>query len=168
MVPVINKILHMNPAKYKLIIYFLTGGIIGFLASTIVMTIIISNHIESYHQIIKQLESNVVDKETRLQKLEESLYQAKNEQQYILKEVKIQLLCEDEIDKITFIQHIKQKYTILLGKELNKIDMDIIDQVIDRRIFKVKDKEYQLFVKKVTLTDILSIWIEAVVINEND
>lgn len=130
---------------------------------------LVSYRIENYHQIIKQLESDVADKETRLKKLEESLNKVQQQKEKVLKDIVIELICnEDEIDKIVFIQSIKQKYNILLGKDIDKIDMDIIDQIIDKRIFKVGDKEYQLSVKKIVLTDILQLWIEAILKENNN
>lgn len=160
------RIIHI---RLNYLILFFTGCILGFLLGVFSITMLVSYRIENYHQIIKQLESDVADKETRLKKLEESLNKVQQQKEKVLKDIVIELICnEDEIDKIVFIQSIKQKYNILLGKDIDKIDMDIIDQIIDKRIFKVGDKEYQLSVKKIVLTDILQLWIEAILKENNN
>ena len=48
----------------------------------------------------------------------------------------------------------------MLGKEVKGLDPDILQQVIDKRILKFDDVEYQLTVNKLILTDVLKLWVE--------
>jgi len=49
--------------------------------------------------------------------------------------------------------------TISLGKEVKRLDADILLQVIDKRIMKFNGAEYQLTVNKLVLSDILKLWV---------
>ena len=68
----------------------------------------------------------------------------------------------DELDEIEMKKHIKEKYLLLLGKKVEDIDADMVSEIIDKRIFKLKEKEYHLNVKKLIITETLKIWIEVV------
>jgi hypothetical protein len=46
-----------------------------------------------------------------------------------------------------------------LGKEVKSLDADILVQVIDKRILRFDDTEYQLTVNKLVLSDILKLWV---------
>ena len=46
----------------------------------------------------------------------------------------------DEIDKMEIEKTIKEKYNILLGKEVKTIDAHIVVEVVDKRILKMGDR----------------------------
>ncbi|SHJ69197.1 hypothetical protein SAMN02745975_02643 [Geosporobacter subterraneus DSM 17957] len=140
-----------------LFIVFITGMIIGGLIGILSISTFVSYRLDQDHEIITELKNTIEDKNLRLEKLEESI----NQQKIILKEIQVELVFEgNEMDAITLEKHIKEKYVKLIGKEVKDIDIDLIEAIIDRRIMKVNGKEYQLFVEKIHLTDILRIWIE--------
>lgn len=121
------------------------------------LNMLVCYRIDTYHQKIRQLESAIEDRDVRLKKLEESAGSKK----VILKDIKVFLnFEEDDIDRITIEKFIRDKYKGLLGKEVKDIDMEIIEQVVDRRIFKIQDREFRLVVRKVMLTEILQVWID--------
>ncbi len=129
-----------------------TGGLIGILG----MTILISYRLDQFYEEIAELKSVIEEKDERLNKLEEST----NKQRFILKEVKVELIFEgDEIDEIELKKHIRNKYITLIGKEVKSIDTDLLEVVIDRRMMELGKNRYQLFIRKVILTDVLEIWI---------
>ncbi|MDK2918648.1 MAG: hypothetical protein PWQ37_1381 [Candidatus Petromonas sp.] len=142
---------------YKFFLTLITGAIIGLFIGMGILTAIISYRIDKYHEEIQYLKNVIEDKDAKLKKLEDAI----NKRRLILKDIKVVLIHEgDEIDKITLIKHIKEKYNILLGKEVKNIDIDMVEEVIDKRIMKISKKEYRLNVTKIILIDTLEIWIE--------
>jgi MFS superfamily sulfate permease-like transporter len=143
--------------SYKFFLTLITGIIIGLLMGMAILTVLISYRIDQYHEEIQHLRNVIEDKDVKLKKLEDSI----NKRKLILKDIKVVLIHEgDEIDKITLVKHIKEKYNILLGKEVKNIDVDVVEEIIDKRIMKISKKEYKLDVTKIILTDVLEIWIE--------
>lgn len=65
----------------------------------------------------------------------------------------------DLIDNIEIEKAIKEKYASSLGKEVKNLDADILVQVIDKRILRFDEAEYQLTVKKLVLSDVLKLWV---------
>ena len=49
---------------------------------------------------------------------------------------------------------------MFLGKEIKSLDAEILEQVIDKRILKLNNGEYQISVSKLMLTDILKLWVK--------
>ena len=136
------------------------GVLIGVIIGIVFLNMLISFRIDIYCERIKYLENIIEDKEIRLAKLEESI----NNEKIILKEIEIVIMTEEKdeedlIDKITLEKHIKEKYSEILGREVKSIDIDLIGEVIDKRIMQLDGKEYQLFVDKIVLTEILKIWV---------
>ncbi len=147
----------MGRVKLRYFISIMSGIIIGVLIGASIIIALVSYRIDNYYEEIQKLNVAIEERDERLKKLEQSL----NNKKLILKNIEIVLTYEgDEIDKITIEKYAKTKYIKLLGREVETIDVDIIEEIIDKRIFKVKNKEYQLKVTKIILTDILRIWIE--------
>ncbi|WP_242947115.1 hypothetical protein [Clostridium haemolyticum] len=72
---------------------------------------------------------------------------------------------KNDITKIALEKSIKYKYNNILGKEVELVDGEILSEVIDNRIMKIDDKEYKLKVKKILISSIVKIWVEAKKIN---
>lgn len=142
---------------WKLNLCFAAGLITGVLLGTALLCIIVSYRIDMYHKRIASLETTIQDKDARLEKLEKTI----NTKNLILKKIEIFLIFDgDEIDKLEIEKTIKAKYSSLLGKEVKNIDVDLVSQVVDKRIMKLKDRRYQLQVNRLILTETLKIWIE--------
>lgn len=144
----------------KKIFCFVTGLVTGVLIGITVFYLFIGYRIDTYLNKIALLKNTIHDKDAKLEKLEESI----NTANLVLKDIEVVLIIEeeigDDIDKLDIEKNIKEKYTSLLGKEVKNIDVEMVAEVIDKRIFKIENKEYQLYVKKIILTEILKIWID--------
>lgn len=155
----------MGGLKLKYFISTASGFIVGLIIGSAIIIGLVGYRVDNYYEEIQKLKTSIEEKDTRLKKLEQSL----NKQKLILKDIEIILDYEgDEIDKITIEKYTKDKYHKLLGREVETIDVDIIEEIIDKRIFKLKNKEYKLKVTKVILTDVLKIWIETELIEGFD
>lgn len=148
----------MDKVKKERCFFFLvTGFLLGGLIGIISFSTFISYRIDQYHHKIKTLESEIEDKNARLEKLEEVI----NKKKLVVKEVEVTLENEeDEIAKITLQKHIKEKLDKFIGKEVNKLDGDMLWEVVDKRIMKIKDKEYKLKVNKLMISETIHIWVQ--------
>jgi len=136
---------------------FYAGVITGVLIGLTLMTIIVSYRLENFHRMNAYLESVIAEKNTQLEQLEKSL----NKGKYILKSVDVVFICEnEEVDLLVFETELKKKYHALLGKEVKNLDAEMIAEVADKRIFRLDDGQYQLFVRKLILAENLKLWIE--------
>ena len=117
---------------------------------------------DGFYEKIAYLEHTIEDKNEKLDKLESSI----NNANIVLKDISVILeftnLSEEQInliDNIEIEKAIKEKYVSSLGKEIRGLDADILVQVIDRRILRFDNTEYQLTVNKLVLSDILKLWV---------
>jgi hypothetical protein len=148
----------INTKKIKCLFCLGTGVIIGILLGSAALISLISYRVDKYHEEIRYLKSTIEDKDIKLQKLQESI----NNRRFVLRDIKIELTWDgNDIDKITIEKSIREKYRNLLGKEVKNIDIDMVGEVIDKRIMRIDNKEYRLSVTRIMLTDTLKIWIEA-------
>ncbi len=158
----------LKKGTFKFYICFLTGLIAGMLIGSAILTVIVSYRVDEQYRQITYLENTIQEKDTQLEKLEQSI----NTQDLILKEIEVSLTFTenkdenieeeqiDEIDKIDIEKAIKEKYSSILGKEVKNIDPDILIEVIDKRIFKIENREYRLQVHKLILTEILKLSVK--------
>lgn len=147
---------------YSYIITVIIGLIWGFTGGVVSMEIFVSYKIDSYHEKIARLEASIADYEAKLGNLEDSVKNKK----YVLKDIELMLSFNgDDLDKIAVEKAVKEKYNSLLGKEIKTIDVDIASEVIDKRIIKLKEKEYRLKLEKLVLTEILKLWIKVDSVN---
>lgn len=140
---------------------FVVGMISGILIGTILISSLVSSKIDRFYERITALENTLNDKNIQLESLEESI----NNQNVILEDIKVIVIYSenedgDEMDTIKIKESVQKKYSNLLGKEVEEIDADIVAEVIDKRIFKIGDKEYKLYIGKIILTKTLKLWVE--------
>jgi hypothetical protein len=142
---------------FGFIVCFFTGLLIGSLIGTVIFTVLVSHRMDEHYKKIASLESIIQDKDAKLEKLEASI----NSYTIVLKNIEVQLIHKeneiDEMDKIDIQKVIREKYSTLLGKEVKTIDPDILVEVVDKRIFKIENKEYRVYVEKLILTEILKL-----------
>ncbi|SHG94895.1 hypothetical protein [Tepidibacter thalassicus] len=152
----------LKEPKFKYILFLLTGIIIGYILGITSINMLISYRIDKYYEEITYLNTIIEDKNIKLQKLEEAI----NNKKVVLKDIEIILLYKgDEIEKLKLKKYIKEKYNILLGKEIKSIDIDLVSEIIDKRIMKIENREYKLTVNKLLLSEILKLWINIEVLN---
>lgn len=143
--------------NFKSFIYFITGLIWGILIGSLLISILASYRIDKYHKEIIYLENIIIDKDAKLEKIEDII----NTQYIVVEDIEVYLdFLGDELDEIEIEKAIKEKYNNLLGKEVKDIDVDLLTEVIDKRIFKIGDEEYRLKVDKIILTEILKLYIK--------
>lgn len=136
---------------------FAAGLLTGFLLGTALITTLVSYRMDESYKKIAYLETTIQDKDARLEKLEKAI----NTRNLILKSIEVSLVFDgDDMDRLEIEKAIKEKYSALLGKEVESIDANLAAEVVDKRIFKLKDKEYQLHVSRLVLTEELKIWVK--------
>lgn len=141
---------------------FLTGIILGTLLGAISINILVSYRVDNFYEKIAYLESVIVDKDDRLEKLEKSI----NNFNIVVKDIEVILLFEgDEIDNIEISKVIKDKYKLLLGKDLKDIDADLVVQIVDKRIIKLMNANYQLHIQKLIIGEVIKIWVDVTTYN---
>ncbi len=138
---------------------FITGTVFGFLCGIVLLTILVSYRMDKKSMVIKQMQNTIDDRNTKLEKLEKSL-DAINNMQYILKDIEILLNYEgNELDKLEVEKVIEDKYKNLIGKEVSSIDVELVSQVIDKRILIFDEKKYKLKVEKLLLSQVMMMWV---------
>lgn len=136
---------------------FIAGIFTGVLIGLWVMVTLVSYRMESFHKMNAYHESVIKEKNTQLEQLEKSV----NKGKYILKSVEVIFLCEnEEVDILLFETELKKKYNTLLGREVQSLDAEMIAEVADKRIFRMDNGQYQLFVQKLILAENLKLWVE--------
>lgn len=144
----------LKSASFKFILCFTAGLLAGVLLGAIILSTLVSYKLDEQYKKITYLENTIQDKDAKLKKFEESI----NNRSIVLKDIEVELDFDgDEIDKIDIEKAIKEKYTSLLGKEVKSLDEDLIVEVVDKRIFKIEDREFKLQVSRLILTEILRI-----------
>ncbi|KGK87790.1 hypothetical protein DP73_13845 [Desulfosporosinus sp. HMP52] len=155
----------MNPLRNKrlnLKSCFFSGIIIGILVGGAAFSIMVSYRLDSLYKRIAYLNQIIQDKNAVLEKFEKNI----NTRNLRVKRIEVALVFDgDEIDQINIERSIKDRYSSLLGKEVNKIDPDLIIEVVDKRIMKIEDKEYKLKVNKLIITEVMKIWISVESVN---
>jgi hypothetical protein len=157
----------MKNKHYSFVICFMTGLLWGVIFGAVAISTLVSARMDVFYQKIAYLENVITDKEEKLAKLEKSI----NNKNTVLKDVQVILeftnISEEQISQINNIEiekSIKEKFSSSLGKEVKGFDVEIFQQVIDKRILKIDGYEYQLTVNKLVLTDILKLWIKVTLI----
>lgn len=146
----------LKKGRLKLKFCFISGIVIGVLIGTTAFTIIMSYRMDAYYLDVSHLKNIIEDKNARLDILEKTI----NTQILILDDIEIILNFDgDDMDKMDIEKAIKEKYSTLLGKEVETVDADIIIQVIDNRLFHIEDRNYKLHVNRLILTEVLKIWV---------
>ncbi len=112
-----------------------------------------------FYQRIEYLEAELETRQNQLASLNESI----NKNRYVLKEVEIIFTTELEAsEQVIMKKSLIQKLNPLLGKEVAKIDTDILVEIFDKRILITDSSEYKLRLERLVLSDVLRIWVEAV------
>jgi len=135
-----------------------TGIITGLLIGASSVLILTSYRLDKCYEKMILLETTIDEKNAQLSQLEKSL----NKNKLLLQEVKVNLQCNgDDLDKLALQKHIKEKYSVLIGKDILSIDPDLAVGIIEGRILTVNNKEYRITVQKLILTRTLELWVTA-------
>lgn len=143
--------------KAGYVLFFLAGFVIGTLLGLISLSAFISHRLDEYHQRIASLSSVIEEKNMTLEKLEDSI----NKRKLIVKDVEVYLNSkEDKLVNIELEKHIRQKLGTFIGKEVKKVEGDMLWEVINQRIMKIGDKEYRLEANRLVISEVINIWVE--------
>jgi hypothetical protein len=137
--------------------YHIFGLAVGIAVGALLWNLLLAGKIDALYKRNRYLETMVEDYRTKLEKLEQS----QQETEQTLKDVVVEINVDDELEKIVLQQAVKQKYDILLGKKTNQIDIDLVIEVVDNRLFRTDNYQYQLHVDRVALSSKLTLWITA-------
>lgn len=144
----------------ELFLFLLLGIIIGGLTGIVSMNALISSSMDEYHKKINELNNMVEEKDIQLEKLNETIHNSK----IIIKSIEVKFqskeILEDEIFKHQVEKVIKEKLKIVIGKDLEKIDMELLSSIIDKRIINLENKDYMIYLRKMLVGEKIKIWVE--------
>lgn len=140
--------------------FFVLGIILGGMIGILTINTLLSYRIDSYIQEITDLKISMEEKNEQVEKLNETL----NSRKYIVKDVEIHLECKeeyiDELLKKDLQKTIKNSVKNVIGKEVRKIDVEMLWVILDGRAIKIGDFSYILKVKKLLVSETVMIWVE--------
>ena len=141
-------------------LFLLLGIIIGGLTGILSMNVFISSSMDQYHKKINELNNMVEEKDIQLEKLNETIHNSK----IIIKGIEIKFeskeIHDDEILKQQVEKVIKEKLKIVIGKDLEKIDMELLSSIIDKRIINIENKDYMIYLNKMLVGEKIKIWLK--------
>lgn len=118
---------------------------------------------ELYHER-EQLKVTVFETKERLNKLEEQ-WESKEEQ--IIKEIKVELKTEkNSFAELSLEQSVHEIVKDLVGEKVNALNPYILINMLEGRIIKVDNNNYQLDLKTVVISETLSFYISANLLDE--
>ncbi len=148
--------------RCSLCLFFITGLLLGFILGVLGLTVLVSYRIDKYYERICYLEAVIEDKNIKLEKLNDSF----NKKKYMLRDIEVIFINDiDEVVGISLQKHIKEKYAMLIGKEIKDIDADMIEQVVHNRMMRLDDREYKLKFDKLVISEVMRLWLFVETIN---
>jgi cell division protein FtsB len=141
--------------KKKLFGLYISGILVGLITGILLWNILLARKIDDLYTRNRYLESSIENYMAKLEKLEKS----QPEKVQTVKDIEVEINLEDELERIILQQAVKQKYEILLGRETDEVDLDLVVQVVDKRLFRTDKHQYQLHVDRVALSSTLKLWL---------
>lgn len=132
---------------------------IGFLMGLTVMNLLHMHTLDRLYRIQNQLTNQLLDREIKLERLNESL---QSEKTTFVKDLSIDVefegspLVKDEIEKVVHFY-----LADLVGKELWQMDGEMIYKILDNRVVDVENRQARLQVKYIIITEKISIGVKA-------
>ncbi len=146
----------------KKLFYYFTLFFLGFLFGLVCMNLYQMHALDRLYRIQNQLTNQLMDKEIKLERLNESV---KKQNTVVIKDLHITLkfdgniLIKDEIEK-----NIQFYLSDLVGRELTNIDGEMIYKVLQKRIIEVDNKQFQLTVEYIIISEKISIVVKAILL----
>lgn len=134
---------------------YLSGMLIGLVAGILIWNALLAGKMDALYARNLYLETALEDYRMKLEKAKE----AQPEKEQTLKEITVKIQLENELERLILEKAIRQKYEVLLGKKTKDIDLDLVIQVVDKRIFRTDHFQYQLLVERVALSSTLTLWL---------
>ncbi|QUH25093.1 hypothetical protein [Serpentinicella alkaliphila] len=144
----------MKPIYLK--IYSIT---LGFLLGLVTMNLFQIHTIDRLYRVQTNLTNQLLDKEIKLQKFNES---ANEKKVFIVKNLEINIDYEGNPRVIEDIETtIKFYLNDLVGREVKEVDGDMIYKIIHQRILEIDEKKITLILKYIIINETISIGINA-------
>lgn len=137
---------------------------IGFLMGLTLMNLFHMHTLDRLYRIQNQLTNQLLDREIKLERLTESLESKKTT---FIKDISIHVefegnpLVKDEIEKVVHFY-----LADLVGKELWRVDGEMIYKVLDNRVVDVENRQARLQMKYIIITEEISIGVKAQIVEK--
>ncbi|GAA0788323.1 hypothetical protein [Hathewaya limosa] len=149
----------MDEIKKKYLIFFVTGCLVGILVSIISFTIFFTHKIEKNYSKIRKMQIVLEEKNKELERIKTSIKVDK----YTVNEIEVKIDFKSKVDEVTTYileKSIKDKFSSLIGREVNSIDVEMLEKVIDNRIMYVENSKFLLKLKRISVSERIKIFIE--------
>ncbi|AWZ49048.1 hypothetical protein C3495_09595 [Clostridiaceae bacterium 14S0207] len=149
----------MDEIKKKYLIFFVTGCLVGILVSIISFTIFFTHKIEKNYSKIRKMQIVLEEKNKELERIKTSIKVDK----YTVNEIEVKIDFKSKVDEVTTYileKSIKDKFSSLIGREVNNIDVEMLEKVIDNRIMYVENSKFLLKLKRISVSERIKIFIE--------
>lgn len=133
--------------------------LLGFIFGLVTMNLFQVHTIDRLYRVQTNLTNQLLDRELKLQKFNESIMEQKV---YIVKNLEIDVEFSGNPLTIEDIEStIKFYLNDLVGQEVNTIDGNMIYKIIHERILEIDDKKIILSMKYIIINETISIGIKA-------
>jgi len=137
-------------------IYFI---LLGFLIGLVTMNLFQIHTIDRLYRIQTNLTNQLLDKEVKLQKFNES---ANEKKMYIVKNLEIKIEFDGNPRIIEDIENTIRFYlNDLVGREVETIDGALVYKIIHERILDIDEKQITLSLNYIIINETISIGIKA-------
>lgn len=139
--------------------FFFAAFMLGFFFGLCFMTLLNMNTIEGLNRTKSQLSDQLIDREIKLEKLNESL---QKQQAAVVKDLTLKVafdgnhLVKEEIEKT-----VRFYLVDLVGKEITDIDGEMLYKILNDRIVEAGDKRIRISVNYIIIYEIIDIGISA-------
>ncbi|QED48913.1 sporulation membrane protein YtrI [Cytobacillus dafuensis] len=148
---------------------FLAGAAIGGIISWTVFLFIFGEWQEKYSHLINKQAEEIYDlkEDKKIWQEEFKELNKKNRDKLTVQEIKIKIRNSEKYKLDSYsvfeIEHqIQEDINMMRAKDIETVDKssDLIEKIIENKVFKVNDKRYSLDVKKMVIYTTLSIQLE--------
>lgn len=144
---------------------FIASFLLGAICGSIIVTIMIGGQIDSLYYANRELELKLENMTTELEETKANLSKTKDitilriSPEIILPQ---NLSASQETEKLEFVisKEIMKYYKPIIGQPVKSLEPELLPQIINGRIVKIEQSQYQLFVKTIVLSESLFIEVE--------
>ncbi|ABR46381.1 hypothetical protein Amet_0142 [Alkaliphilus metalliredigens QYMF] len=144
--------------------FYLSVFLIGFLMGLGIMNLFQMHTLDRLYRTQNQLTSQLLDQELKLERLNENL---KSQQVFVVKDLSIVVdfdgnpLVQDEIEN-----NIRFYLSDLVGRELSRIDGEMIYKIVQDRILHIGERQILLEMKYIIIEEKIQIGVKATVLDK--
>lgn len=143
---------------------YFSGMLMGLIVGIMIWNMLLAGKIDALYTRNLYLETSLEDCKIKLEKAKN----AQPEKEQTLREITVKLQLENELERMILEKAVRQKYEVLIGKKTKEIDLDLVIQVVDKRLFRTDKYQYQLLVDRVSLSSTLTLWLSVKEIRPNE